>query len=238
MTAQGSHDIVIIDETESCPYLPDQTARMPLRMPLVKIGPREADQRLAEGNRRTGEFVYQTRCPHCDACEAIRLDCQQFEFSASQRRVLNRGRRRLEQRIGPIVADPQRVDLFNKHRIRRGLVEANRVIDLEEYIWGFVRSCFESFEISYWLNDQLAAVSICDRGETSLSAVYTYFDPEIRGLSLGTYSILRQIQYCNAHQMRYLYLGYYVAQSPHMKYKARFRPHERLIAGQWVRFEA
>ena len=70
-----------------------------------------------------------------------------------------------------------------------------------------------------------------------MSAVYTFYDPELTGLSLGTYSILRQVLYCQAHGMDHLYLGFFVAGSAHMKYKSRFRPHERLIDGAWVRFE-
>ena len=49
MTAPAGNDIVIIDETEACPYLEGETARMPLRMPIGKITHEQADVRLAEG---------------------------------------------------------------------------------------------------------------------------------------------------------------------------------------------
>ncbi len=209
---------------------------MPLRMPLGKVSLREADQRLADGHRRTGEFIYQTNCPRCNACEPIRLDCFEFSFSRNQRRILNRGNAKLEQRRGPLLADEQRVDLFNKHRRLRGLAKRDTDIDIEEYVWGFVRSCFESFEISYWLEDRLVGLAVCDQGQTSLSAVYTFFDPELSSYSLGTYSILKQIEYCQRHHLQHLYLGYYVANSPHMKYKSRFKPNQRLINGHWQTF--
>lgn len=230
-------DIVIIDETESCPYLDGKTARMPLRMPMTKISMRQADQRLAEGHRRTGEFVYQTNCPNCTACEPIRLDCLEFKFSRNQRRARNKGDRTFRQEIGPLKSDAQRIALFNKHRRVRGLAKKDTDIDVEEYVWGFVRSCFESFEISYWLNDDLACLAVCDIGSNSMSAVYTFFDPAMTTDGLGTYSILKQIEYCQANQLQFLYLGYYVAGSSHMEYKSRFKPNERLIAGNWVRFE-
>lgn len=233
MTKQGKQDIVIIDETEPCPYLEGKTARMPLRMPLSRMTLHETDLRFAEGNRRTGEFIYQTNCPDCQACEPIRLDCDQFSFSKNHRRELSRGNRRFEQRIGKLKSDPTRIDLFNKHRRLRGLASRDSDIDANEYEWGFVRSCFNSFEISYYQDDKLVCVGVCDRGEHSISAVYTYFDPEITQASLGTYSILKQIEYCRDNQYRYLYLGYYVADSPHMKYKARFVPHQRLQGDKW-----
>ncbi|MEM7454704.1 MAG: arginyltransferase [Planctomycetota bacterium] len=237
MSSTDASDIVIIDETEPCPYLDNRVARMPLRMPMGKVSPAQADVRLAEGHRRTGEFIYQTKCPACKACEAIRLDCFEFQFSRNHRRTLNQGDRLFRQNVGPLKADSMRVDLFNRHRRHRGLAKRDTEIDIEEYSWGFVRSCFESFEITYWDQDELVCLAVCDRGHSSLSAVYTFYDPERMHVSLGTYSILKQIKYCKENNFQYLYLGYYVENSPHMRYKSRFVPNERLIDGQWVRFD-
>jgi arginine-tRNA-protein transferase len=237
MKATEFSDIVIIDESEPCPYLKGQTARMPLCMPLAKITPGDADVRLANGYRRTGEFLYQTNCPNCNACESIRVDCDAFSFSKNARRVLRRGDRKFTQSIGDLRADTERVALFNKHRRTRGLAKRDTDIDLEEYVWGFVRSCLDSFEICYRMDGRLVAIAICDVARNSLSAVYTYYDPEIEKDSVGTYSILKQIQLCNARKLKHLYLGFYVEKSPHMLYKSRFCPHERLIDGEWVRFE-
>jgi leucyl-tRNA---protein transferase len=79
-------------------------------------------------------------------------------------------------------------------------------------------------------------VAIVDAGRTSLSAVYCCYDPEFSGVSVGTYSILREVQLCRETGRRYLYLGFFIAQSPHMSYKGRFHPHQRRIAGQWREF--
>ena len=179
MTATGSSDIVIIDETEPCPYLQGEIARMPLRIPLGNVTLRQTDERLAEGHRRTGEFIYQTNCPSCNACKPIRLEVSEFHFSKNHRRVLARGNRRFQQQILPLQADRERVALFNKHRRQRGLAKRDTDIDLEEYTWGFVRSCFDSFEIAYLLNGRLVCLAVCDRGSDSLSAVYTFFDPDL-----------------------------------------------------------
>lgn len=232
-----TNDIVIIDETESCPYLEGETARMPLRMPVGKVSLVEADDRLADGHRRTGEFVYKTNCPTCQACQPVRIDCEHYVFSRNQKRVIRTNDAGLQMKIGPLVADQQRVELFNKHRRKRGLAKRDHDIDTEEYIWGFVRSCFDSFELTYWLDDKLVCLAVCDRGQTSMSAVYTFFDPELPRHGLGTYSILKQIEYCQKRELKYLYLGYFVEDSPHMVYKKRFVPQDRLIDGTWVRIE-
>ena len=109
-------------------------------------------------------------------------------------------------------------------------------VDAEEYRWGFVQSCFDSFEITYWLEEQLVCLAVCDLGRTSLSAVYTFFDPDFQADGLGTYSILKQIELCQQRSLDHLYLGYYIADSPHMNYKSRFLPNQRLIDGRWTTF--
>jgi len=78
---------------------------------------------------------------------------------------------------------------------------------------------------------------VTDRGTTSLSAVYCFWNPAYARLSVGTYSILKQIQLARHWEMDHLYLGLYIADNAHMSYKARFTPHERLIDGRWQRFE-
>lgn len=230
--------IVILDEVENCPYLDGESARMPLRMPLKKLTPEGIDQLLYDGNRRTGEFIYQTQCASCRACEPIRIVSHEYKFSKNKRRLLNRGDRKFTQRFGPLCCDETRLNLFNKHRKLRGLAKNDLDIDAEEYTWGFVRSCFDSFEITYWLEDRLVCLAVCDLGKTSLSAVYTFFDTDFQADGLGTYSILKQIELCQRRSIDHLYLGYYIADSPHMNYKSRFLPNQRLIDGRWISFHS
>ena len=86
------------------------------------------------------------------------------------------------------------------------------------------------------MDGELAAVAIIDRGERSLSAVYTYWDPRHSALSLGTYSILTQIELARRAGLDWVYLGLAIAANHSMAYKLRFLPHERRIDGAWRRF--
>ena len=229
-------DYIVYDDTEPCPYLPGQTARMPLAIPSRPMTGDEADRRFAAGQRRSGEFVYTTECPSCNACRPLRVDVGKFRPNSSQRKAWRRGVPLIRSAVAPLANDQQHIELFNLHRQSRGLERATPV-DMESYSWGLGRSCFDAFEIDYFIEDRLMGVAICDRGRTSLSAVYTYYDPAFLKYSPGTYSILRQIEYCRENQMQFLYLGFFIAQSPHMAYKSNFRPHQRLCGGQWTEFE-
>ena len=70
-----------------------------------------------------------------------------------------------------------------------------------------------------------------------LSMVYSFYDPEYRRRSLGTYMILDHIARARRMGLAYVYLGYWVRDSRKMDYKGRFLPQERLLADGWTRFE-
>ena len=139
--------------------------------------------------------------------------------------------------IGPPEVSPDRLALYERHRRGRGLSGPDRrPIDPKGYRDFLVESCVDTFELRMRHKGRLVGVSITDRGASSLSAVYCCYDPELAKLSLGTYAILKQVELCRRWGMKHLYLGLYVADNAHMRYKARFRPHERLVDGRWTEF--
>ena len=57
--------------------------------------------------------------------------------------------------------------------------------------------------------------------------------PGLERRSLGTLAIVWLIERARALGLGYVYLGYWVPESPKMAYKARFRPVEVLSGGTW-----
>lgn len=231
------NELLVYDAKEACPYLTGKTARLPLRWPMKRLNRVQTDRFLELGDRRSGPYLYHTKCPTCEACEPIRLVISDFEFSRGQKRILKRGNERLETRIAPPTCDAQRVALYNRHKQVRGLDLRGVEIDEADYHAFLVETCCETIEISYWLSGELVAVAISDRGEHSLNAVYCFYDVTHSQLSPGTYSILKQVELCQEWKLRHLYLGLYVEGCRPMEYKSNFLPHERLIRGRWQGFK-
>ncbi|MCC6164190.1 MAG: arginyltransferase [Acidobacteria bacterium] len=230
---------IVYDELDRCPYLAGHVARLPLRVPARPLTRSEVDAALAAGDRRQGVFLYRPACPACQACEPIRIPVGEFQPSATHRRTLRAGDARFRLEIGKPVADEERAALYARHKWGRGLTTAEdneEITDVETYAAFLVETCCESLEFALWDGDRLVAVAVADRGDQSLSAVYCCFDPEYARFSPGTYTILKQWEYCQAEQLPHLYLGLFVADSTHLSYKASFSPHERRIDGTWHRF--
>lgn len=228
--------ILVHDQSQECPYLDGLTARMPLRLPIGKLDGAGLDTLLERGFRRSGDFVYRTECQGCQACEPSRIRVDRFVWSRSQLRVLRRGDAELRIELGPPRCDAARVELFNRHRCLRDLDRGDGPIDALGYRVFLVDSCCPSVELSIYHSERLISVSVIDVGDRSLSAVYTQFDPDFARYSLGTYAVLKQIEYAAKTERPYVYLGMYVAQNRHLNYKARFLPQQRLIAGEWHDF--
>lgn len=83
------------------------------------------------------------------------------------------------------------------------------------------------------LEGRLAAVAVTDQMPRALSAVYTFFDPDLSHRSPGRYAILQQIELAREHGRQWLYLGYWIEGCRKMRYKSDYQPLEYFYAGGW-----
>lgn len=79
----------------------------------------------------------------------------------------------------------------------------------------------------------LAAVCLTDVFDDGLSMVYSFYDPDLSDLSLGTHVILDHIDIAREAGLPYVYLGYWVPGSRKMGYKAGFSGLEIYKGGRW-----
>jgi arginyl-tRNA--protein-N-Asp/Glu arginylyltransferase len=82
----------------------------------------------------------------------------------------------------------------------------------------------------------LVAATLIDLLDDGISAVYSFYDPRQPKRSLGIWSVLWLVEECRRRGHPFVYLGYWIAESPKMAYKERFPALERLAVGGWIPF--
>jgi len=215
-----------------CSYLTDRAARSQVATPSHLIDARVYSELVRLGFRRSGAFTYRPYCDHCRACVPVRVSVKSFKPTRSQRRAMkDRGRMTVVRR--ELAYDAAHYALYLRYqRVRHpggGMDQDSR----EQYQHFLLHSNVDTDLYEFREGVDLRIVSLVDRLADGLSSVYTFFDPEPPTASYGTYSILWQIELCRKLGLDYLYLGYWIQESPKMAYKATFRPIEGLVNGQW-----
>ena len=225
------HWLTRAGQIEPCVYRPGVPSRYEIIIPTQKLTHDEVDELHADGARRSGWLFYKTDCPTCNSCTPLRIELSQFHLSKSQRRVW-RTNEDVRVHVGPPEVCTERVELYNKHLFRRGLNTNADEINRESYSQWLVESGIGTLEFSYHDNQRLLGVGLVDIGSQDASSVYFYFDPDFSKRSLGVFSMLKEIEWLQAHQFRYHYLGFYNNGCKALRYKAAFGPHELLDSEQ------
>lgn len=220
-----------------CGYWPLRTARDLVIDPedprLAQLYPHG----LAAGFRRSGNLLYRPHCGTCQACVPVRINCAAFTASRSQRRCLNRNAD-LTARILPAKRTDERLALYQRYLSARhagGGMDNHDSDDFDRFLlsdWARSR-CLEIRGPGQEGPDSLLAVAVTDMSPNGLSAVYTYYDPEMPSRSLGTQAILQQLLWARSSGLPHLYLGYWINGHAKMDYKRKFRGLEAFDGQHW-----
>ncbi len=215
-----------------CSYLPERQARSQVAAPSGLIDHLVYSELVRLGFRRSGLHVYRPRCDACHACVPVRVRVEDFAPSRAQRRCLARNGD-LAVRVRPLLFDEAHYRLYRRYQAARHAGGGMDQDDREQFRGFLLQSRVDSALLEYSLDGEVVMVSLLDRLLDGLSAVYTFYEPELARRSLGAFGVLTQVRLARDMGLPYLYLGYWIAESTKMAYKRGYRPLEALVEGQW-----
>jgi leucyl-tRNA---protein transferase len=230
-----------------CPYIAGRDERKLIVELAGGAAPAFYNDLSRAGFRRSHRFAYRPACRSCTACVPVRIAVERFSHTRSTRRVrnLNDEARNgingdaLTGRLLAPRATPEQFALFALYQRSRHRDSDMSAMTYDDYRGMVEDSAVRTAIVEYRKPEgALVAVSLIDRLDDGISAVYSFYDPAHHRRSLGTWCILWLVEECRRAGLAYVYLGYWIAESPKMAYKARFPALERLADGVWTPFAA
>ena len=219
-----------------CPYIPRRVERKL----IVELGGSGAasfyDDLSRAGFRRSHRFAYRPACRGCASCVPVRIAVDRFSHTRSTRRIRNINRD-LCGRLVPPRATVEQFGLFSAYQRSR-----HADSDMASMSWRDYRGMIEDTPVHTEILELrdggggLVAASLIDLLDDGVSAVYSFYAPAQAKRSLGTWSVLWLVEECRRRGQPFVYLGYWIAESPKMSYKDRFPALERLMPGGWADF--
>lgn len=214
-----------------CPYLEGREERK-LFTHLTGRRATVLHQLLSEhGFRRSQNLIYRPACEGCSACQATRIIANEFTPAKRHKRNLKRNDDIVGEELMPRVTAEQ-YDLFKSYLGTRHAGGGMTQMSFLDYEYMVEDTPVDSMLVEYRLTaadgtaGELVGVALSDVMAEGLSMVYSFFNPQLESRGLGTYMILDHIKRVQRASLKYVYLGYWVPNSPKMAYKAAFKPLE------------
>lgn len=216
-----------------CPYIP---GRIEQQLFTELSGPMAQDdfERLSQGGfRRSHHIVYRPACPTCRACLPVRVDASRFVGSRTWRRILNANADLRPIDVGKRVDDEQ-FALFRRYVATRHANGDMARMNRRDYAAMVLSSPVDTHVLEFRDDDgRLWAACLVDRMHDGYSAVYSFYEPDAARRSLGSLIVLTLIERARQNSLPYVYLGFWIPDSPKMAYKRRFQPLEAFGSHGW-----
>ncbi len=223
---------LFVSNQSPCSYLEKTNSQSAFVHPSFQLNTEIYSQLIEQGFRRSGNEIYRPHCPTCNACIATRVEVSQFSPSKNQKRCSKKNSN-TEVNIKAATFDQAHYDMYLRYQKYKHQGGSMAESSKDEYIFFLASSWCNTLFVEFKINNTLAAVAVVDLLDNALSAVYTFFEPEFCGYGLGNYAVLWQIQHAIELELKYVYLGFWIADCRKMAYKTQYQPIQGFIANEW-----
>ncbi len=214
---------------DACPYLKDAKTRVEFK--YIEDCPAVLNWELVcRGWRRFGRYFSRPVCESCNECLSLRILVEDFEFSKSQKRVLNKNQNTRISLRKPVLNN-EHLFLYDKyHRFMEKKRAWKRYdVNFKQYFNLYVDGALDfGYELDFYVGEKLVCVDFIDILQDGISSIYCFYDPDFSHLSLGKFSLLSEIELAKNEKLKYIYLGYFVKKCQSLSYKADYTPNEKL----------
>ncbi|MBT8417027.1 MAG: arginyltransferase [Silicimonas sp.] len=221
---------------QPCPYLEGRMERKLFTALQGEFAEQLNNTLSKQGFRRSQNVLYRPSCAECSACLSARIRVADFERSRSQRRAWKKNSDLVREATSPWATEEQYA-LFRTYLDSRHADGGMADMDIFEFAAMIEETPIRSRVVEYArvgnTGKDLAAVCLTDVLDDGLSMVYSFYDPDDPGASLGTHVILDHVEIAREAGLPYVYLGYWVPGSAKMGYKANFSAVEIYLNGEW-----
>jgi arginyl-tRNA--protein-N-Asp/Glu arginylyltransferase len=188
------------------------------------LSPTKLDRFLAGGWFRNCHLLFRSKLL-CIEREIfcivnIRLPLKEYTYPKRMRKIYNRGNAKFRYEIGNLSLDAEKERLFEEHKHRfKGFLFDSLEQFFSEDLMG--QQIFDTKEIRIYDGDKLVAYSFFDEGKFSLASLLGVFDADYSKYSLGTYSMLLEIEYAIDKAKKFYYPGYVLDKPSVFDYKLK-----------------
>jgi leucyl-tRNA---protein transferase len=232
MSGQQKSPDVFLSMPHPCSYLPGRTATTLFIDPRYPLDRNHYGAFTRIGFRRSGDLIYRPHCASCNACIPVRIPVARFVPSRSQRRLWRRNQDLL-MRAQPASFVQEHFELYVRYQAARHAGGGMDDADPQKYETFLIGRRVETVFYEMRERERLLGIAVVDQISDGLSAVYTFYDPAEATRGLGTHAVLWQVELARSLGLPWVYLGYWIDESPKMSYKSKFRPLEAYRNGRW-----
>ena len=187
------------------------------------LAPSKLDKLLAAGMFRSSDHLFKVDFLCIDnsisAPVPIRILLKDYKFKKSQRRTINKVERNCKVEIKKARISDLHEQLYDVAKKR---FIGFRFPTLHDLMYDSIeRPLFDTHQICVYEQGRLVAASFFDLGNTSLASLVGLHHPDFSELSLGYYTMLKEVEWALKNNLDYYYPGFVLDNNALFSYKLR-----------------